>query len=279
MRVAAPVPPARRAAALHEGPDRRGLQPAGPLQPRLRPGPRRHCGHGANWVVLGAVWAQVDPQSTEIQPWIKTTTDACLLHAMGVAHRLGLAVALKPLDNPENNAWQAEIQPGDWAAWFASYPAMVDHHADLAKRGRAQRLVVGGEFDSSDATHTAQWASVIAGARKHYPGPPPPPRCWDRRPAPGGSRRRGRCSPATPPPTAAAARTKRRPHPARQAGARRAHRVVPPGLGRGAARLTAALSPGRAGRSRARCPRDRGSWRAGAVRPGTGAPGRRRRWR
>ena len=37
---------------------------------------------GATWVVLGPVWNQVDLTSISIHPWIKTTTDACLRHAI-----------------------------------------------------------------------------------------------------------------------------------------------------------------------------------------------------
>ena len=126
---------------------------------------------GANWVVLGPVWSQVDLSSTAIQPWIKTTTDACLLHAIRRAHGLGLSVAVKPYDDPQNDQWRALIQPTDWNAWFASYTRFIDHYADVARQGAAQLLVVGCEYSSSDASQTAAWESVIASVRRHYPGP------------------------------------------------------------------------------------------------------------
>lgn len=111
---------------------------------------------GANWVVLGPVWNQVDLSSTAIQPWIKTTKDSCLLHAMIRAHALGLSIAVKPYDDPQNNKWRALIEPADWNAWFAWYTGFIDHYATW--RGRAGR-------------NSSWWAANTAAATRRTPPP------------------------------------------------------------------------------------------------------------
>jgi hypothetical protein len=125
-----------------------------------------------NTLALVPVWYQATATSTAIGPWPGVSpTDACVLHAMAVARRLGLRVILKPFVDVRDGTWRALIRPTDWTAWFASYRAFVVHYGRLAARGGAWALVVGTEMSSSDVTQPDAWRAVIAAARRVFPGP------------------------------------------------------------------------------------------------------------
>ncbi len=125
-----------------------------------------------NTLALVPVWYQATAASTTIAPWPGISpTDACVLHAMATARRLGLRVILKPFVDVRDGTWRALIRPADWAAWFASYRAFIAHYARLATEGGAWALVVGTELSSSDASQPARWRSVIASARRGFAGP------------------------------------------------------------------------------------------------------------
>jgi hypothetical protein len=100
-----------------------------------------------------------------------TPTDAALLHAMRTAHALGLNVNLKPHVDLVSGAWVGTIAPASPDAWFASYEAMIDHYADLARQGGAKMLVIGTELKTmTGSANTARWESIIAGVRQHFSG-------------------------------------------------------------------------------------------------------------
>jgi hypothetical protein len=125
-----------------------------------------------NTLALVPVWYQARATSTSIAPWPGVSpTDACVLHAMATARRLGLRVVLKPFVDVRDGTWRALIHPASWTAWFASYRAFLTHYARLAARGGASALVVGTEMSSSDATQPRAWRGVIAAARRAFAGP------------------------------------------------------------------------------------------------------------
>jgi hypothetical protein len=112
-----------------------------------------------------------DPHSTLIAPSTRTPTDASLLHAMQTARSLGLHVSLKPQVDVDTGSWRGALAPADPSAWFASYEAMIDHYADLARTGGADTLVVGTEFKSlSGDAYTSRWEQIIAGVRQRFSG-------------------------------------------------------------------------------------------------------------
>ena len=125
-----------------------------------------------NTLALVPVWYQDTAASTAIVPWPGVSpADACVLHAMATARRLGLQVILKPFVDVRDGTWRALIAPRDWTAWFRSYRAFIAHYARLAATGGASALVIGTEMSSSDVSQPAAWRSVIATARAQFPGP------------------------------------------------------------------------------------------------------------
>ncbi|MCA1656335.1 MAG: hypothetical protein LC713_01220, partial [Actinobacteria bacterium] len=121
-------------------------------------------------IELLTTWFMSDPHASTVSPdAARTPTDASLLYAMLRARELGFAVTLKPHVDVQNGSFRGDIQPGDRRAWYAAYRTMMDHYADLARRGGAEMLVVGTELTSM-STDTAEWRKVIAEARRHFPG-------------------------------------------------------------------------------------------------------------
>jgi Glycoside Hydrolase Family 113 len=109
--------------------------------------------------------------SSSIFPNGATPTDASLLHAMQTARALGLSVTLKPQIDLYSGDWRGTIAPSNPSAWFASYEAMIDHYADLARQGGATVLVLGTELKTmSGPAYTSRWQQIIAGVRRHYTG-------------------------------------------------------------------------------------------------------------
>jgi hypothetical protein len=111
------------------------------------------------------------PISSTIRANGATPTDASILHAMATARSLGLEVSLKPQVDVNTGSWRGAIAPPDPNAWFASYGAMIDHYADLARQGGATMLVIGTEFKTlSGPAYTSRWQQIIAGIRQRFGG-------------------------------------------------------------------------------------------------------------
>jgi hypothetical protein len=127
---------------------------------------------GNDSVEIVTTWYQSKLTSNSIAPDpTRSPTDASVLHAMQQARALGLKVSLKPHVNVNDGTWRGSITPTDGAAWWASYGAMIQHYADLAKQGGATMLVVGTEMQSmTTALSTARWRTVISDARSRFNG-------------------------------------------------------------------------------------------------------------
>jgi hypothetical protein len=109
--------------------------------------------------------------SNTVHPNGATPTDASILHAMATARSLGLKVTLKPQVDVLTGIWRGAIAPSDASAWFASYEAMIDHYADLARQGGASMLVIGTEFMTlSGPAYTTRWQQIIGGIRQRFSG-------------------------------------------------------------------------------------------------------------
>jgi hypothetical protein len=83
-----------------------------------------------------------------------------------------LRVVLMPivlLDNPRGNEWRGTIKPEDWAEWFESYRAMMNHYAEVAQQNGVDVFVVGSELVSSE-TKLAEWTKTIRMIRRIYKG-------------------------------------------------------------------------------------------------------------
>ncbi|MGB7294909.1 MAG: hypothetical protein WBC70_04905 [Candidatus Aminicenantales bacterium] len=132
---------------------------------------------GAGWISLIVTCYQENLGSTQIFASASTPTDDDLIHALGRAHALGLKVMLKPhLDlwndrsHWRGNIGEAFTSEEQWAEWFASYRAFIEHYADLAAAHGADQFCVGCELENT--THReADWRAIVAGVRARYTGP------------------------------------------------------------------------------------------------------------
>lgn len=97
-------------------------------------------------------------------------TDLALRIPAGEAHRLGMAVFLKPQIwlRPPADATQIDPGPDGWKEWFLNYGRFLLHHALLARSIRAEWLAVGHEL--TRAQSRPEWPGLIAKVRQVYPG-------------------------------------------------------------------------------------------------------------
>lgn len=131
---------------------------------------------GANWMSLLVSESQDTITSTTIYKTPGTPEDADLIHAINMAHNLGLKVMLKPhldLANDPNH-WTGEIGQGltepQWTAWFASYTTFIGYYAQLAETYGADQYCVGIELSATE-TRIDQWRAVVKSVRSLYHGP------------------------------------------------------------------------------------------------------------
>jgi hypothetical protein len=144
----------------------------------------------ANWVVLTPSWSYTrsNPPVLELVSgqdplWPEMIT------MIEQAQNEGLNVALRPVPRFPTavEAWWGQV-PRDfsfWISWFDQYRAFVLHHADLAERGGAETLILGGGWMApalpggtlSDGTpgNTPQdtnrrYCDIINEARQHFDG-------------------------------------------------------------------------------------------------------------
>lgn len=125
---------------------------------------------GAGWVQLVPTWYEASSTATQIRPVGKSPDDNGIRDAVAQAHDLRLKVLLKPHVDVLDGTDRSDIQPGDRAAWFASYTTFISHYARLAAELDVDEFVVGTELDSMSPDRTG-WAGVIQAVRDHYPGP------------------------------------------------------------------------------------------------------------
>ncbi len=125
---------------------------------------------GADAVTFPLLWFEDARDSAQLAPDRRQTpSDRSVLHAMAVAHVLGMRVTLTPIVSVRDGTFRGMLAPSDRAAWFHSYRRMLGHYANLARRGSAVRLVVGSELTSMTGD-TAAWQNLIRLARSRFGG-------------------------------------------------------------------------------------------------------------
>jgi hypothetical protein len=126
---------------------------------------------GINTVSLFVWWWAAQSNSTTLEPYSGTQSDADLTAEIDAAHSYGLKVILSPIFNCGGceGQWRGVMQPSDVPAFFASYKTFMDHYARLAQSDGVWLLFVGSEMTSLEG-QTAQWESVISEARQYYSG-------------------------------------------------------------------------------------------------------------
>lgn len=125
---------------------------------------------GARTVTLIPTW-YVEDTTTSLpsRDPEQTTTDAALRSAIETAHRLGLAVLLKPHVDLPDDGDRAEIVPSDPAAWFSRYREMLVGYARLAADTGVERFSVGTEL-AGTMSAVGEWQTTIASVRAAYRG-------------------------------------------------------------------------------------------------------------
>lgn len=97
-------------------------------------------------------------------------SDEQLAQGIRAAHRLGLAVIVKP-QVWVPGTWAGEVRmdnEADWLTWFARYERALMDLAAVAAREHAEGLVVGTELDQT-VSHP-QWLALIARVRAVFHG-------------------------------------------------------------------------------------------------------------
>jgi hypothetical protein len=124
---------------------------------------------GANTVALVYFLHQAGPQSDRVAP-ADNVTEQQLRAAIKHAHRLGLAVAIKP-QMLVDGSWAGAINPGNddaWKRWFGNYRRAMLRLARLAQNERVAYLFIGTEL--SQAAERPEWTGLIADVRAVYRG-------------------------------------------------------------------------------------------------------------
>lgn len=145
---------------------------------------------GANWLFLTPTWSYTrnSPPVLELTPgrdalWFD------LVDIISQTHQRGLNLALFPtphFQTPINQWWiEAKRDFPWWVVWFERYRTFALHHADLATRGSAQALVLGGDWilpampegilsdgipSGVPADAEIRWRNLIQEVRTHFSG-------------------------------------------------------------------------------------------------------------
>lgn len=128
---------------------------------------------GANAVTLVVTWYAATKSASDLAATGGTASDASLISAIQQAHRLGLAVIVKPQVDLLTGEWRAYLKPSDPARWFARYSAVIEHYARIAAQQHAAVLCIGAELIalSTDPAMEPYWRVLIAGVRQRFKGP------------------------------------------------------------------------------------------------------------
>lgn len=162
---------------------------------------------GAQWVCI-AFGASMKTSTTPEIRWgdkyDNMVTDDEIRHAIDLARENGMKVILKPVVNPDDGVWRAEIKftkpdpneassadkatnsSGDatakkpappkqvkdldaWNRWWQDYSAFIVHYAKLAEEKHVEIYCLGCEMNSTEE-FVDQWRKLIADVRKVYTG-------------------------------------------------------------------------------------------------------------
>jgi hypothetical protein len=130
---------------------------------------RRMRRTGANTVALVPFLWQPKPNAPDIARG-DDTSDEQLAQGIRAAHRLGLAVIVKP-QVWVPGTWAGAVRmdtEADWNTWFARYESALIGLAAVAAREHAEGFVIGTELDQT-AAHPA-WLALIAHVRAVFHG-------------------------------------------------------------------------------------------------------------
>ena len=125
---------------------------------------------GANWVGLQVEWIMPTATSTIIAPsGTVTPSDASLIHAISLAHSLGMKAELRLVTQMGDGSNKKQIAPSNWNAWFQSYTTFMVYYGKLGQANGVDMIMLGGELDPS-VFYVSNWLSVISAVRQVYSG-------------------------------------------------------------------------------------------------------------
>jgi hypothetical protein len=123
-----------------------------------------------DWVAICVWWFQDHIDSTRIypRPDLYTASSDSVIHAISLAHSLGLKVMLKPMVDVVDQPWRGAIPPSP--EWFESYEEFINFFAEIAEAYDVELFCVGCEFDANDIS-APHWRAIVSGVRSRYSGP------------------------------------------------------------------------------------------------------------
>lgn len=130
---------------------------------------RRMRRAGANTVALVPFFWQRRANEPDIARG-NDMIDEQLAQAIRTAHRLGLAVIVKP-QVWVPGTWAGAVRmdnDSDWSRWFARYDSALMNLAAVAAREQAEGFVIGTELDQTAAR--PEWRALIARVRSVFRG-------------------------------------------------------------------------------------------------------------
>ncbi|HEY2828152.1 MAG TPA: hypothetical protein VGJ04_11185 [Pirellulales bacterium] len=173
--------------------------------PRSATSMKRLSDTGAQWVCIAFGVSMKTFDTPEIS-WGESNpsmvSDDEIRHAIDMARQFGMKVILKPVVNPDDNVWRAQIKftkpaPDDnqspppdvakssastkasppkqikdldkWDRWWENYSAFMLHYAKLAEEKHVPIFCLGCEMNSSEEFED-HWRKLIAEVRKVYTG-------------------------------------------------------------------------------------------------------------
>lgn len=132
---------------------------------------------GANSIELLVTGYQDTIASTTIE-WVppRTPSDDDLIHAIAMAHSLGLRVMLKPtVDLSQDDAhWRGQIgtpfkDEEQWQLWFSSYRNAILHYAELAETHHVEQFCIGTELETL-SRRAQDWRRLVGEVRQRFKG-------------------------------------------------------------------------------------------------------------
>lgn len=131
-------------------------------------------GKHMNAISVTLPFATAGPTASRVGASAETPSVRHLGMLMDTAAAAGLRITLRPLLDEQSLvardplAWRGSLAPADREAWFRSYEVFLAPYLTLATRHHANTFVIGAELTSLEAD--PRWRSVIATARKSFPG-------------------------------------------------------------------------------------------------------------
>ncbi|MFC4500609.1 MULTISPECIES: glycoside hydrolase family 113 [Streptomyces] len=131
-------------------------------------------GKHMNAISVTLPFATAGPTASRVGASASTPSARHLGMLLDTAAAAGLRITLRPLLDEQSLvardplAWRGSLAPADRAAWFRSYEAFLAPYLTLAARHHASTFVIGAELTSLE--DDPRWRSVIAAARKSFPG-------------------------------------------------------------------------------------------------------------